>query len=100
MLQEFDGDLESVTELLLVDGHGHLRAILPLSRLALAPHDRPLAEIEHAHLSTTRLETSARKVAEQFDKYNLRSLPVLDDHQQLSGVIRPEHVIAWLRSAK
>jgi sporulation protein YlmC with PRC-barrel domain len=99
-LKEFEGDLETVTELFVVDGHGHLQAILPLSRLALEDATRLVKEMEHAHLASTTLGTSARKVAEQFDKYNLRSLPVLDDHKQLAGVIRPEHVIAWLRSAK
>jgi magnesium transporter len=37
------------------------------------------------------------QVAELFDKYNLRALPVLDRSGKLAGVIQPDHVIAFLR---
>jgi len=99
-LEGFEGDLESVTEVFVVDAAGHLQAIIPLSRLVLAAMERPLAEMRYRHLLSTNLSVNARKVAELFDKYNLHSLPVLDEHQQLAGVIRPEHVIAWLRAGK
>jgi magnesium transporter len=36
-------------------------------------------------------------VAELFDKYNLRALPVLDDEGKLVGVVEADHVIAFLR---
>jgi len=36
--------------------------------------------------------------AELFDKYNLLTLPVIDDHNQLTGVITPDDVIAMLRT--
>ena len=40
---------------------------------------------------------SDKEVAELFDKYNLRSLPVLDEHGRMAGVIHAEQVIAQLR---
>lgn len=97
-LREFEGDLESVTEIFVVSGQGHLEAVIPCTRLALEDAARPLREIEVAHLVSTELNVNGKKVAELFDKYNLRSLAVLDEHGQLAGVIRPEHVIAWLRA--
>jgi Mg/Co/Ni transporter MgtE len=97
-LAAFEGDLESVTELWVVTEHGHLQAGIPLTRLLLASRDQPLAELGEGHLVSAKLNANGRKVAELFDKYNLRSLPVLDEHDQLAGVIRPEHVIGWLRS--
>jgi magnesium transporter len=39
-------------------------------------------------------------VAELFDKYNLRSLPVLDQEKRLAGVIHAEQVIALLREKR
>jgi Mg/Co/Ni transporter MgtE len=36
--------------------------------------------------------------AELFDKYNLLTLPVIDDHNRLIGVITPDDVIAMLRA--
>ena len=99
-LNDFEGDHESVTELFVVDTAGHLQAILPLARLVLTSADRPLAELQHGHMVHVDLHANGRKVAELFDKYNLRSLAVLDEHKQLAGVIRPEHVIAWLRDGR
>jgi Mg/Co/Ni transporter MgtE len=57
-----------------------------------------LAELPHAHLVTCQIETAGRKVAELFDKYNLRSLPVVDAEQKLVGVVHAEQVISLLRS--
>ncbi len=37
------------------------------------------------------------EVAELFDKYNLRSLPVVDSHGRVAGAIHAEQVIAQLR---
>jgi CBS domain-containing protein len=98
LLREFEGDLESVTEVFVVTGQGHLEAAIPVTLLALEDWARPLKEVEVGHLVSTSLNANGKKVAELFDKYNLRSLAVLDEHGQLAGVIRPEHVIAWLRA--
>ena len=97
-LKEFEGDLESVTEVFVVTGEGHLEAVIPVTRLALEDPEQLLQQIEVGHLVSTDLHANGKKVAELFDKYNLRSLAVLDEHGQLAGVIRPEHVIAWLRA--
>ncbi len=46
------------------------------------------------------LETRGKEIAAQFDKYNLRALPVLGDDGSLAGVILAEHVIALLREGQ
>ncbi len=97
-LQAFEGDLESVMELFVVGEHGELRSIVPLAKLVLAPAEQMVGELHDGHVVSAPLSANGKKVAELFDKYNLRSLPVIDEHKQLAGVIRPEHVIAWLRS--
>jgi magnesium transporter len=97
-LRDFEGDLESVTEVFVVTEQGHLESVIPVARLALQVEARPLREVEAGHLVSAGLNANGKKVAELFDKYNLRSLAVLDEHGQLAGVIRPEHVIAWLRA--
>ncbi len=93
-------DPETLTDLFLLDAEERLVGIAPLSRLMLAPGDQPLAELhdEGSRIITAALEATGEKVAERFDKYNLRCLPVLDEEQKLAGVIHAEHVIAWLRT--
>jgi magnesium transporter len=96
-LRAFEGDLDAVMELFVVSEQGELRAVLPLAKLVLAAGEQSVDTLHDGHVVSAKLGASGKKVAELFDKYNLRSLPVLDEHKQLAGVIRPEHVIAWLR---
>jgi Mg/Co/Ni transporter MgtE len=43
-------------------------------------------------------DVSESEVAEMFDKYNLQSLPVVDDQMRLTGIITADDVISILRS--
>jgi Mg/Co/Ni transporter MgtE len=38
-----------------------------------------------------------KEVAELFDKYNLLTLPVVDDQKRLTGVVTADDVISLLR---
>jgi magnesium transporter len=40
---------------------------------------------------------SEKDVAEMFDKYNLLTLPVVDEEQRLTGIITADDVISLLR---
>ena len=48
------------------------------------------------HRVTCSVEASDAEVAELFDKYNLRSVPVLDAQGCIVGAIHAEQVIAQL----
>jgi len=97
LLGSYDGDVESVTDIFLIDPEGCLNGVIPLACLMLASRDTPLAGLHDGHMVSSGLGAGGRKVAELFDKYNLRCLPVLDENRHLAGVIQAEHVIAWLR---
>lgn len=97
-LREFEGDIEIVTDIYLLDEEGRIASLIPLVQLLLATPDAPLAELPHSHVVSCDVNANGRKVAELFDKYNLRSLPVLDSEQRLVGVVHAEQVIALLRS--
>jgi CBS domain-containing protein/sporulation protein YlmC with PRC-barrel domain len=97
-LREYEGDIETVTEIYLVDAEEKIAAIVPLVQLLLAGPDSPLSKLPHGHLVSCDEDANWKKVAELFDKYNLRSLPVLDEDKRLMGVIHAEQVIALLRT--
>ncbi|MDE3104588.1 MAG: magnesium transporter [Acidobacteriota bacterium] len=97
-LREFEGDVENVTEIYLLDDEQHIVALIPLVQLLLAPPHASLQSLPHGHLVTCHQEVNGKKVAELFDKYNLHSLPVLDDERKLVGVVHAEQVISLLRS--
>ena len=97
-LQQFEGDLDMVTDIFLVDEERRVKGLVALSRLLLTPRETLLKTLSEGHMVSSGLETQGRKVAELFDKYNLRCLPVLDQEKRLVGVVHAENVIAWLRT--
>ncbi len=97
-LRAFEGDLDTLTDIFLVDADGHVECSVALSRLLLTTPETTLKQLSETHVVTTGAETNGRKVAELFDKYNLRCLAVVDDDKRLAGVIHAENVIGWLRT--
>jgi CBS domain-containing protein/sporulation protein YlmC with PRC-barrel domain len=97
-LRDFEDDVETLTHVFLVDEHEVLQGVVPLVKVILAPHDSVLADLKDDHIVSCDINASGKKVAELFDKYNLRALPVLDEEKKLSGVIYAEQVIAQLRT--
>ncbi len=98
-LRDFEGDIEIITDIYLLDEEERITGLVPLVQLLLADAGKPLADLPHGHLVTCHVDASGRKVAELFDKYNLRSLPVVDHEKHLAGVIHAEQVIALLRAS-
>lgn len=99
-LRNFEGDIETVTEIYLLDEEERLTGLIPLVRLVLAKGDSSLSGVPQGHMVSTTVDANGRKVAELFDKYNLRSLPVVDHDRKLVGVIHAEQVIALLRASR
>ncbi len=98
VMREFEGGIESVSTIYLVDSHGTLAGAVPLIKLVLAQPETPLLSLTQEPLVFTHKDTSDNEVAELFDKYNLVTLPVIDGHNKLSGVITSDDVITMLRS--
>jgi magnesium transporter len=96
-LREFEGDIETITDVYLLDEEERIVALIPLVQLLLAGAEAPLADLPHGHLVSCDVDANGKKVAELFDKYNLRALPVVDHEKHLVGVIHAEQVIALLR---
>jgi magnesium transporter len=99
-LRDFEGDIEIITDIYLLDEEERITGLVPLVQLLLADPSKPLAELPKGHLVTCHVDANGRKVAELFDKYNLRSLPVVDHEKHLAGVIHAEQVIALLRASR
>jgi magnesium transporter len=97
-LREFEGDLETITDIYLLDEDGHITGLTPIVQLLLANSDAALTALPEGHLVSCNVDANGRKVAELFDKYNLRSLPVVDHDRRLVGVVHAEQVIALLRA--
>lgn len=97
-LRGFEGDPETITEIYLIDEHESLQGVVPLARLVLARPETRLEVLAEPRFVSVRADQHENEVAELFDKYNLRALPVVDKSGKLVGVVEADHVIAFLRA--
>lgn len=94
----FEGRMENMSTIYLTDSHGTLVGAVPLVKIVLAPASTPMLALAQEPLISCHEDAKEKEFAELFDKYNLLTLPVIDDHNQLTGVITPDDVIAMLRA--
>ncbi len=99
VLRSFEGGVETVSTIYLVDSHGTLAGAVPLAKLVLASPDTPMLALTQEPLISTRASAKEKDVAELFDKYNLLTLPVVDDNKKLTGVITSDDIISLLRAS-
>lgn len=99
-LREFEGDPETITEIYLLGPHDVLMGVVPLARLLLAREETQARVLAEPRMITCELDAHQNDVAELFDKYNLRALPVVDKQRRLEGVVEADHVIAFLRESR
>jgi magnesium transporter len=94
----FEGHMENMSAIYLTDSHGTLAGSVPLVKIVLAPSPTPLLALAQEPLISCREKAKEKEFAELFDKYNLLTLPVIDERNRLTGVITPDDVIAMLRA--
>lgn len=97
-LRGFEGDPETVTEIYLTDSSEVLKGVVPLARMVLARPETRLEVLAEPRFISVGPNQHENDVAELFDKYNLRALPVVDKAGKLVGIVEADHVIAFLRS--
>jgi magnesium transporter len=97
-LRRFQGGVETVSTIYLVDEEGRLTGAVPLAKLVLASPETPLKSLTQEPLIYTNAEAKEKEFAELFDKYNLLTLPVVDDNKKLTGVITSDDIISLLRA--
>jgi magnesium transporter len=97
-MREFEGGIEAVSTIYLVDSHGTLVGAVPLARLVLAQPSTPMLSLTQEPLVQAQEGVEENEVAELFDKYNLQTLPVVNKQSRLTGVITSDDVISMLRA--
>ena len=90
--------LETLNTLFLIDADEKLIAAVPLARLFIGEPSRPLKELASDTLIQVGVDERKDRVTELFDKYNVLSLPVVDEEGKLAGVITADDIISVLRS--
>ena len=91
--------VDTINTVFITDTDDRLRAALPVGRLFLARPGTRVGELvrEDDEAIQAPVSAPASRVLELFDKYNLLTLPVLDEEQRLVGVITADDIISVLR---
>jgi magnesium transporter len=97
-LRQFEGGVESVATIYLVDSRGTLVGAVPLAKIVLAQPQSPMLSLIQEPLVLSKEGYNDNDVAALFDKYNLLTLPVVDESNKLTGVITSDNVINFLRA--
>jgi magnesium transporter len=97
-MRSFEGRMENMSTIYLTDSHGTLAGVIPLVKIVLAPPSTPLLALGQETLISCKENAKEKEFAELFDKYNLLTLPVIDEQNHLTGIITPDDVIAMLRA--
>jgi CBS domain-containing protein len=97
-LGSYEGAPETLSALYVVDHDEKLIGTVSLASLALAREETRLSALITQPVISCPGSAGEKDVVELFDKYNLLSLPVVDEQGRLVGVITADDVISLLRS--
>jgi magnesium transporter len=97
-IHENEEQVDTLTTVFLVGADGRLTGSLPVGRLLLADPTALLKPLAGAgDLVSVPVTEQRRRVEELVDKYNLMTLPVVDEAGVLVGVVTADDVISMLR---
>jgi len=99
-LRNFEGLLESIQMIYLVDSAAVLTGAVPVGRILLSQAATPLKELATDSLIFVSSHASAVSVVDLFHKYNLATLPVVDDGRHLIGVVTADDVLELVITRK
>jgi CBS domain-containing protein/sporulation protein YlmC with PRC-barrel domain len=97
-LGSYEGAPETLSAIYVVDHDEKLVGAVSLAALAMAREETKLATLITQPVISCPGSASEKELVELFDKYNLLSLPVVDEQSHMAGVITADDVISLLRS--
>ena len=70
-----------------MDAEGHISGVLSLRDLLIAKPETLLAELMDTRVVSVNIEEKKYQIAEDFAKYGIMAMPVVDDDNHMKGVI-------------
>jgi len=92
-LRNFEGHVEAIQQIYLIDNEAVLKGAVAIGRILLAAANSPLAELSTEDLISVQAQQSVKSVVGLFHKYNLMSLPVVDEENHLLGMVTADDVL-------
>src|SRR3984893_276835 len=95
-LKTFEGGHEALATIYLTGPSQQLVGAVPLVKIATSSPAAQLSDLSEPYIACAP-DTPDGEVAALFDKYNLITLAVADEHGRLAGIITADDVITMLR---
>ena len=90
--------LDQLDNVVLINRDAALAGTVPVARLILADADQRMADLAFEPLLSVKPDANDKEVFEIFDKYNLRSLTVVNGEQVPIGTITVDDVVSRMRA--
>jgi len=92
-LRNFSGPVETVHSVYLISENLELTRTVPLARLLIADRDSRLGDLVADPPISVPFHADKKTVISTFHKYNLLTLPVVDDNGRLLGVVTADDAL-------
>jgi magnesium transporter len=89
---------DQLDTIVLIDRDATLAGVVPVSRLLIASSDQRVSELVFEPMLSVTPEVEDHEVFELFDKYNLRSLTVVDAERHPIGAITVDDIVGRMRA--
>src|SRR3989339_804299 len=80
-------DMDLIYYLYVLDSQDHILGVLSLRELIVAAPEKTLSELMDTRIVTVGIEERKGRIAEDFAKYGMLAMPVVDEDNRLKGVI-------------
>jgi len=95
-MRDQDLNLDQLDTVVLLDSDAQFAGTVTISRLLLAESGQSMTELRMEPLLNLEATADDDEVFELFDKYNLRTLTIVDEHKHPVGVITVDDVVSRL----
>ena len=95
-LKAQDLNLDQTDTIVLLDGNAQFSGVVPVARLLLAAPEERMTGLKMEPLLSVPPKADEKEVFELFDKYNLRTLTVVDKDNRPLGAITVDDVVSRL----
>jgi magnesium transporter len=92
-LKNFSGPLETIHSIYLIAANLVLTGVVPLGHLLVADRNATLDSLVAEAVISVPFHADEKTVINMFHKYNLLTLPVVDDNDRLLGVVTADDVL-------
>lgn len=80
-------DMDLIYYLYVVDEEEHLLGVITLRDLLVAPPETELSELMDTRVIAVSIEEEKERIADDFAKYGIMAMPVVDHENRLKGII-------------